>query len=292
MRISLLVVLAAAVLAGPPRILGAQLPDSCARVFTGGETRIDSLFVSVEPAFRMPKVPTPGLHTFAASVGSLLELPRPFELPGVVDLMFKEPAPEGDSPVTSGRYREGLMGEVMVELDRKAGLKRVLLTQTTLTPAIDAALVKAARAAADVGISDELRGALRKAHGAMLFVRLRTVAGSISRNEESFAAVAVAALPVPVVDVADMPRGRKQRAPSYPIVARDNGVDGKVNLVFVIGRDGRVVPGTVNILGDTKREFAKASIEALMRAEFTPAMVGACPVATLVVQPFTFTIER
>ena len=54
----------------PAGILTAQAPDSCARVFSSGETRIDSLFVSVETGARMPKVPAPGLRTFAESVVS------------------------------------------------------------------------------------------------------------------------------------------------------------------------------------------------------------------------------
>lgn len=274
------------------RILAAQAPDSCAGVFSTGETRLDSLFVSVETGIRMPKVPAPGLHAFAESVGSSLELPRPFALPGVVDFTFPERHEHGDSAVEPRRYREGLMGEVMVELDRTGALKRVMLTQTTLTPAIDAALVNAVRSAASLPLSDELRRALGKARGGALFVRLRTVGGSISGSGESFAAVAVAALPVPVVTLTAQPVRKKGALPIYPEVAQANSIDGKVNLVFVIGRDGKVIPGTVNLFGTTQREFAKASIDALMRAQFAPAMVGSCPVAALASMPFTFTMGR
>ena len=80
--------------------------------------------------------------------------------------------------------------------------------------------------------------------------------------------------------------------PAYPEVARQRAIGDSVLVQFVIGADGRVAPGTAILLHARYREFVQSVSDELGRALFRPEAIGACPVATLVTEPFAFVIRR
>ena len=76
--------------------------------------------------------------------------------------------------------------------------------------------------------------------------------------------------------------------PPYPTAERALGMDGYVLFQLVVGRDGRVEPGTVEILQATSVPFMQAAIPLLDSLHFKPAMVGACPVPQVYQLPMRF----
>jgi TonB family protein len=278
-----------------PAVVAAQATDStatCANVFAGAETEIDSLILSAAPGYRLELDHGAGMQAFTMSVATALQLPQPLAVPGVVNTIYPS-VPEW-KPRTS-KLPGGFMGEAMLRLGRDGKAKDVRLVQTTLEPTIDAALVAAVKSTADLGLPPEIVAAAKHAGGGALFVRLETRVGWVHASargpDTNRVSVPVAALRVPLIDITAQPKRTKGSNPQYPDVALANGFDGRVMLLFVIGADGKVVPGTVNLFGQAEREFAQASIDATTRSEFAPAMAGKCPVPVLVMQPFTFKIR-
>ena len=86
--------------------------------------------------------------------------------------------------------------------------------------------------------------------------------------------------PYPVVQV----------PPLYPITAKAKGIEGKVELIFVVRADGSV--DNINVIssspGDT---FVKAAINAVKQWRFKPGTKGGRVVATRVLSPLKFKLE-
>jgi hypothetical protein len=68
--------------------------------------------------------------------------------------------------------------------------------------------------------------------------------------------------------------------------------DGLVLLRFVVGADGKVDLGTVQVIHSTGPAFLKSVLDALPKYEFTPARFRGEPVRYPLVMPFTFYFKR
>ncbi len=79
--------------------------------------------------------------------------------------------------------------------------------------------------------------------------------------------------------------------PSYPPALRQVGVEGSVRLRYVVGTDGKVEPGSVEVLMSTNKAFEAPAIEAITRSHFRPARVKGQKVRQLVEQMVRFTIH-
>lgn len=86
-------------------------------------------------------------------------------------------------------------------------------------------------------------------------------------------------------DAAEAPGNPK---PAYPAVERALGMDGYVLLQLVVGGDGRVEPGTVEVLQATSAPFLRSAVPLLGKLRFTPARVGSCPVPQVMQLPLRF----
>ena len=87
-------------------------------------------------------------------------------------------------------------------------------------------------------------------------------------------------------------RGRLERW--YPSAARSAGVEGVVTLEVVVSSKGRIASATV-VRSDPAgwaAEFAAAALGVARELEFTPAYLGARPVAVRIRLPVRFEIER
>ncbi|HUF30163.1 MAG TPA: energy transducer TonB [Gemmatimonadaceae bacterium] len=80
--------------------------------------------------------------------------------------------------------------------------------------------------------------------------------------------------------------------PKYPDLLRSAGIDGEVDIEFVIDPDGRVRAGSIVALRAEHRLFLEAVREALLGYRYLPAEVGGTPVAVRVRQNFSFTLIR
>ncbi len=87
-----------------------------------------------------------------------------------------------------------------------------------------------------------------------------------------------------------MPVLVKAFSPSYPSLARDAGIEGKVLLRVTIGADGRVEKASV-IRSDVTPAMEKAAIAAVLQFEFEPAMQRNIPVRSLMAVPVWFRLR-
>jgi len=80
--------------------------------------------------------------------------------------------------------------------------------------------------------------------------------------------------------------------PRFPDVLRNSGIDGEVQVTFIVGTNGRVEPGSIAVTTSPHRLFTESVRSALLDARFRPAEVGGRPVRQLVAQSFSFRLAK
>lgn len=81
-------------------------------------------------------------------------------------------------------------------------------------------------------------------------------------------------------------------APRFPDALRSSGVEGEVQVTFIVGTNGRVEPGSIKVTSSPHRLFSEAVRTALLEARFRPAQVGGHSVRQLVAQSFAFRLTK
>jgi protein TonB len=84
----------------------------------------------------------------------------------------------------------------------------------------------------------------------------------------------------------------RKAEPRYPESLKSVGVEGVVQMHFIVGADGRVEPGSIEVLSTPHKLFADAVRTALLNTRYRPAEAGGHPVRQLVEQSFTFRLEK
>lgn len=79
--------------------------------------------------------------------------------------------------------------------------------------------------------------------------------------------------------------------PAYPPVLKAASIEGKVSLRFIVGTDGRVEGGTIQVLSSTNKAFEGPAIEAIKKSRFKPAKIRGAPVRQLVDQAVRFSLQ-
>jgi TonB family protein len=78
--------------------------------------------------------------------------------------------------------------------------------------------------------------------------------------------------------------------PKCPPEARRLGLNGRVEVEYVIGPDGRAEPGSIHVLRSTHYSFERPAAEAVRRARFSAARKHGQAVRVRTEQRFTFAI--
>lgn len=78
--------------------------------------------------------------------------------------------------------------------------------------------------------------------------------------------------------------------PRYPEVMRSVGLDGVVQLRFVVGTNGRVEANSIQVVSSTNKAFEQPAIDAIRLSRFSPAMMRGTPVRQLVQQTIRFSL--
>jgi protein TonB len=84
----------------------------------------------------------------------------------------------------------------------------------------------------------------------------------------------------------------RKAEPRYPESLKSVGVEGVVQMHFIVGADGRVEPGSIEVLSTPHKLFADAVRTALLNTRYRPAEAGGHAVRQLVEQSFTFRLEK
>jgi protein TonB len=78
----------------------------------------------------------------------------------------------------------------------------------------------------------------------------------------------------------------------YPSILRDSRTTGRVLVELVVDENGRVRPGSAEVVEATHPAFGEAALRAVERFRFTPAMMGGVPVPVRVTIPINWTVPR
>jgi len=287
--------------------------DCTAPLEPSGAYTADTLLLAVDPGYGIKPVDSTLAQTALAVVSDALVLPSPLALPPVIVMTYG--AAMGDSTRTVSGGAQGFMGEAFVEIERNSKVKRVGLSQTTLVNALDVALVDAVQKAADQGAFMAYQDAAR-GKGGFVFVLLRTMPlpafkekAEDYKHPESLGLVPtpyltqtmkkkgdlvtlpIRALRVPIVTLTSgLAITKRGPDPAFPFSELRGRQDGFVNIEFVVGADGGVIPGTLRLANAMTTDYATAVINSLKDYRFKPAMAGACPVAARMTYTFTFDV--
>jgi protein TonB len=80
--------------------------------------------------------------------------------------------------------------------------------------------------------------------------------------------------------------------PRYPESLKSVGVEGVVAMRFIVGADGRVEPGSINVISTPHKLFAEAVRKSLLETRYRPAEASGRAVRQVVEQTFSFKIEK
>lgn len=78
---------------------------------------------------------------------------------------------------------------------------------------------------------------------------------------------------------------------SYPRALMDAGIEGRVQLRFVVGADGKVDPSSIEVVAASQKAFGEAAAEAIAKIEFKPGKKDGSPVAAVVVMPISYNVS-
>ncbi len=90
--------------------------------------------------------------------------------------------------------------------------------------------------------------------------------------------------------VQQKPKLIKRVLPEYPELARKAGLEGKVIVEYIVGKDGHVK--SARVLKSDNEIFNQAALNAVKQYVFKPAMQNDRPVSVRVIQPIVFALER
>ena len=81
-------------------------------------------------------------------------------------------------------------------------------------------------------------------------------------------------------------------SPRYPDSMKGAGITGEVQMRYIVGTNGRVESGSIEVISSPNKAFSDAVRTALLGTRFRPAEVGGRPVRQLVEQSFSFKLEN
>lgn len=77
----------------------------------------------------------------------------------------------------------------------------------------------------------------------------------------------------------------------YPEMARRAGLEGKVIIRVLVGKDGKPKPGKVRVEDSSNELFNQAALDAIMKTSFTPAIQNGQPIEVPVTVPIVFRLR-
>ena len=85
---------------------------------------------------------------------------------------------------------------------------------------------------------------------------------------------------------------RRPATPRYPDALKSVGVEGAVAIRFIVGTDGHVEPGSIEVISSPNKLFSDAVRAALLTSRYRPAEAGSRVVRQLVEQSFSFKLTK
>ena len=273
-----------------PAMVLAQAPAGCA-FDTAARTRLDTLILGLAPARDASGEKRADYFAAAEAIREQFDRPGALQLPfatRVVDRKPKEPR--------SSFAPFGLHGFVRFHLDSGGKLTNEPIVVSSSSPDIVESVMTAIQRADSAYAFPPLSKSVRRDKGEIVLRFVDTV-----RTKEP--SVALMRLVVPTVIVEDPPSVLSFKPPNYPEQfirsrATSSIPDGvvrtmsdRVLLEFIIGADGLIEAGSLQILDASHRDLATPAVQSLSTAHFRAAKIGGCFVPALVRFPVDFKVS-
>ncbi len=220
------------------------------------------------------------------SARRLLSFLRPLEF--ATAPMLEKAAIAVDSGPPQNASGPMLDAELLILVDRTGHITASRFLRAPEVPELAAALMDAVRRAdsarAIAAMPPEVPGAT-----AELAIRMFGTGSRLPAPVDTAAPVFTIAEPRFVVKRVDVaPRVLPGAFASYPRGQRDAGIQGIVELQFIVGADGRIDPSSVSVVFESHPDFTASVREAMREMRFLPARIGDCAARSWARQRFEF----
>jgi len=256
--------------------VGSQ--DSTPCLFdTAAHTVIDTVTVGLVAAWRKEQ-PTEARDDYLLAAQTIQDF---FQRPALLRLPFwaRTVKSRGENPSITGLY-----GYVRFRLDQIGRLADTVIDVDMSSPDVGESIAAAVRRADSANAFTPPSRAVLHDHGT---IRLRFAAVPDTGRHS----IPLMRLVIPTIVIDSVPALISFPRLSYPVGLRRAGLGDRVTLQFVVLSDGRIDPGSLDLLQAGYREFAIQAINGVRKARFRPARIGACAVPTVVAMPVDFKIR-
>ena len=265
----------------------AQEPAACS-FDTAAHIRLDTLILGLAPGRDASGEKRADYLAAAQAIREQFDRPSALRLPfavRVVERKSKQPR--------SSFAPFGLHGFVRFQLDSVGKLTNAPIVVSSSSPDIVESVMTAIERADSAYAFPPPSKSVRRDNGEIMLRFVDTV-----RMKDP--SVAMLRLVIPAVIAEDAASVRDFKPPDYPedfINAQMRGgppitgvreFSDRVLLEFIIGADGRVEQGSLQILDAPHRDLATRAVQSLGAAHFRPAKIGGCVVPALVRFPVDF----
>jgi hypothetical protein len=265
----------------PPIVDAADpAPVRCDSLPPPTDSVFRTIYLTLEAPLRKDTLPVAYTNMVLDALVHGFVAPRPLVMPAFA---CASKAVEGSYVPT---MIPAALGEMTFTLDSGGRPADVHLTQSSLSPALDYALVAMSRGIDSahpfpnaIGVTGPRR--------VKFFVAL-----------QSFRSAHDVSAPLFRVQMPQWRDGHTASALSqhkkavYPWIAESAGLGDDVMIQFVIDETGHAIPSTIRLISGHYREFAESAVETIVQSRYQPGSIGRCAVQELVQQPYTFTIRR
>jgi TonB family protein len=244
---------------------------------TAAHTRLDTLILGLTPARRELSREMRADYLRAAEA-----IREQFDRPAVLRLPFAVRVVDPKSRQPRSSFAPfGLHGFVRFQLDTTGRLKSDAVMVSSASPDIVESVVAAIQQADSAYAFPPTSKSVRRENGEIMLRFVDTV-----RTKEP--SVALLRLIIPAVVSDARPSVLSFPRLEYPPNLQRERVTGRVLLEFIVGTDGLMEPGSLQLLESPRSEFMDQALEGLKSARFRPAKIGSCAVPSLVRLPVDF----
>ena len=233
--------------------------------------------LSIKPKGKAAQLAFAAARLLAASFVAPTDVP----LPGWTGTAYTDSTP---SRRPEGRIHSHLLSATFqITVDPLGRVQDAKWLRRSAAPVLDAALLSAAR-----------RADSNNAFAALPFggKKTRVIELSLGTTDaDDSLGVEFLRLRLPFRPLTRPVRLRHIPPPQYPEAGYAHRIEERVELQYVVGADGRVVPGSVGLVNEPYQEFVDAAHAAILRGEFEPARIGECTAPQWVQQVISFRVR-
>jgi TonB family protein len=216
------------------------------------------------------------------AIAAHLTLPRPLEMGVYGPWRYNSVAVTAKQPIQA---TPTFSSEFVVVFRRDGTVKSLELSQQSQSPALEAAIARAIKAADSARDFPLITDATDKRE-------LPVFIDFFFSDSLSAGSYAMFRASVPIYVASNLVKQLPTFVPEYPKDLRRQGISGDVVLDFVVDESGQVAERSYRIVKLSDVPFGEAVLAALPKMRFEPMRIGGCAVKALVEQSFAFRLDK